>query len=167
MIFCCQTKCCHFLFQGSDRTTTCPDCGKKKHPPCHARGTHRLFSPAHRGARPRPSFRVSTAKDLPNNTGRSFTCRFHLSCSLRLLWGSARRRNVITLLGSATCLAGHRLDVVCAQVQRTDCNQIVEVTLHHCFVTLLYVIFTRPFPRSLLLSYTEQRLKTRSSFYEY
>ena len=29
MIFCCQTKCCHFLFQGSARTTTCPDCGKK------------------------------------------------------------------------------------------------------------------------------------------
>ena len=29
MIFCCQTKCCNFLFQGSDRTTTCPDCGKK------------------------------------------------------------------------------------------------------------------------------------------
>ena len=123
-----------------------PGLRQKKHPPCHARGTHRLFSPAHRGARPRPSFRVSTAKDLPNNTGRSFTCRFHLSYSLRLLWGSARRRNVITLLGSATCLAGHRLDVVCAQVQRTYCNQIVEVTLHHCFVTLLYVIFTRPFP---------------------
>ena len=28
MIFSCQTKCCHFLFQGSGRTTVCPDCGK-------------------------------------------------------------------------------------------------------------------------------------------
>ena len=29
MIYACQTKCCHFLFLGSERTAACPDCGKK------------------------------------------------------------------------------------------------------------------------------------------
>ena len=30
MIYCCQTKCCHFLFHGSGHTASCPDCGKKR-----------------------------------------------------------------------------------------------------------------------------------------
>lgn len=30
MIYACQTKCCHFLFPGSERTAACPDCGKKR-----------------------------------------------------------------------------------------------------------------------------------------
>ena len=29
MIYACQTKCCHYLFLGSDRAQTCPDCGHK------------------------------------------------------------------------------------------------------------------------------------------
>ncbi len=30
MIYACQTKCCHYLFCGSQRETACPDCGKKQ-----------------------------------------------------------------------------------------------------------------------------------------
>ena len=30
MIYCCQTKCCHYLFCGSEQQTTCPDCGHKR-----------------------------------------------------------------------------------------------------------------------------------------
>ena len=28
MIYTCQTKCCHFIFLGSEQQRTCPDCGK-------------------------------------------------------------------------------------------------------------------------------------------
>nr|WP_308506613.1 hypothetical protein [uncultured Agathobaculum sp.] len=30
MIYCCQTKCCHFLFPGGTHQSACPDCGKKR-----------------------------------------------------------------------------------------------------------------------------------------
>ena len=30
MIYCCQTKCCHYLFCGSEQQTPCPDCGHKR-----------------------------------------------------------------------------------------------------------------------------------------
>ena len=30
MIYCCQSKCCHFLFYGSIHESTCPDCGQKR-----------------------------------------------------------------------------------------------------------------------------------------
>ncbi|MGI6181014.1 MAG: hypothetical protein ACOYIE_02940 [Agathobaculum sp.] len=30
MIYACQTKCCHFLFCGSEHQTACPDCGHKR-----------------------------------------------------------------------------------------------------------------------------------------
>ena len=29
MIYCCQTKCCHFVFAGGTHQSACPDCGKK------------------------------------------------------------------------------------------------------------------------------------------
>ncbi len=29
MIYTCQTKCCHYVFIGSEQQTACPDCGKK------------------------------------------------------------------------------------------------------------------------------------------
>lgn len=28
MIYTCQTKCCHYIFPGSEQQRTCPDCGK-------------------------------------------------------------------------------------------------------------------------------------------
>lgn len=30
MIYTCETKCCHYLFAGSQHRLTCPDCGKKR-----------------------------------------------------------------------------------------------------------------------------------------
>ncbi len=48
-------------------------------------------------------------------------------------------RNDFTLLGGVTRLARHRLDAVLAQIQHTRCDQIIEETLHHDFVTLLFV----------------------------
>ncbi|WP_373164877.1 hypothetical protein [Agathobaculum sp. Marseille-P7918] len=33
MIYSCQTKCCHYIFRGSEQQRTCPDCGKQQiHP---------------------------------------------------------------------------------------------------------------------------------------
>ena len=33
MIYCCQAKCCHYIFFGSGRPTACPDCGSRRiHP---------------------------------------------------------------------------------------------------------------------------------------
>ncbi len=29
MIYCCQAKCCHYIFFGSGRPTACPDCGSR------------------------------------------------------------------------------------------------------------------------------------------
>ena len=30
MIYCCQTKCCHFVFAVGTHQSACPDCGKKR-----------------------------------------------------------------------------------------------------------------------------------------
>lgn len=33
MIYSCKTKCCHYIFRGSEQQRTCPDCGKQQiHP---------------------------------------------------------------------------------------------------------------------------------------
>lgn len=36
MIYSCQTKCCHYIFLGSDQQRACPDCGKHQIRPATA-----------------------------------------------------------------------------------------------------------------------------------
>ena len=36
MIYSCQTKCCHYIFLGSEQQRACPDCGKPQIRPATA-----------------------------------------------------------------------------------------------------------------------------------
>lgn len=108
-----------------------------------------------------------TAKDLPSNFRKVFYIPLSLVISFRLLGAAVAAVMVIALLGGATRLAGHRLDAVHRQIQRTRCNQVVKETLHHDLSRSFLCNIVETVFRSLLLSYTEHAIKTSGSFYEY
>lgn len=54
MIYTCESKGCHFLFQGAEGAKSCPDCGKKRIRPATSAERAELFQrrsetlPAHK-----------------------------------------------------------------------------------------------------------------------
>ena len=127
-------------------------------PPISANAPKRCTAPAVPGKyskRPSEPFR------------KVFYIPLSLVISFRLLGAAVAAVMVIALLGGATRLAGHRLDAVHRQIQRTRCNQVVKETLHHDLSRSFLCNIVETVFRSLLLSYTEHAIKTSGSFYEY